>query len=96
MASLTASTSIARLAQGPCTVAPRPRVIRHQRLVAASFSLQEKLKHALDFGKKDRVAVIHKMYYGNNGTPSRQVRWHTTVVSPGNAHHAACMVHLIA
>lgn len=48
-------------------------MIRSQRLVVANVSLTEKLKQALDFGKKDRVAVIHKMYYGNNGTPSKQV-----------------------
>lgn len=58
--------------QRPCAVAPRPCVIRQQRLVVANYSFGEKLKQALDFGKNDRIAVINKMYYGDNGTPSRQ------------------------
>lgn len=73
MASATCSCSVVRLQKEPSCVGRRPRVIRQHRVVVTNVSLTEKLKQVFDFGKNERIALIHKMYYGADGTPNKQV-----------------------
>lgn len=48
-------------------------MIRQHRLVVTNSLWTDKLKQAMDFGKSSRVATINKMYYGDGGTPSKQI-----------------------